>query len=209
VVIEDDTEVAHLLEVIPIQAGFQLEVAHDGLTGVEAVRRLDPDLTTVELALPGIDGLEATRRIRRFSSTYIVVVTGRSGEDAILGGFEAGADDYTTKPFRPRELRARCGPRGRSAGAGAGVDDRSVVLSSLQLDLLETLLYRAERTTAVDDLAASLRGEIPGAVAPRQDTDRAIVTEAMGVLLARLGERTEAPRWVERVPLGYRLVRPV
>jgi DNA-binding response OmpR family regulator len=107
VVIEDDAEVAYLLEVILVQAGFDVEVARDGLAGVEAVRRRVPDLTTVELALPDIDGLEVTRRIRAFSGTYVVVVSSRSGEDDILGSFAAGADDYAVKPFRPRELRAR------------------------------------------------------------------------------------------------------
>ncbi|GAB3770674.1 DNA-binding response OmpR family regulator [Nocardioides ginsengisegetis] len=107
VVIEDEHDVAHLLEVILSQAGFRVVVTHDGDAGVEAVRTYRPQLTTVDISLPGVDGLEATRRIREFSSTYIVMVTGLAGEDDIIGGFGAGADDYVAKPFRPRELRAR------------------------------------------------------------------------------------------------------
>ncbi|WP_221634033.1 response regulator transcription factor [Nocardioides luti] len=107
VVIEDDPEVAHLLLVILTQAGFDVRVAHDGPSGVEAVRSHEPVVTTVDVALPGFDGFEATRRIRSFSETYIVMVSALTAEADILGGFAAGADDYVGKPFRPRELRSR------------------------------------------------------------------------------------------------------
>lgn len=107
VVIEDDPEVAHLLLVILTQAGFDVVVAEDGPSGVEAVRAHQPVVTTVDVALPSFDGLEATRRIRYFSETYIVMVSALTGEADILGGFAAGADDYVCKPFRPRELRSR------------------------------------------------------------------------------------------------------
>ncbi|WP_195849513.1 response regulator [Nocardioides marmotae] len=107
VVVEDDPDTARLLEVILTQAGFEVHVAADGPSGVEAVRRHRPVLTTVDVWLPGIDGFEVTRQVRTFSDTYLVMVSALGGEDDILGGFEAGADDYVRKPFRPRELRAR------------------------------------------------------------------------------------------------------
>ena len=105
--IEDDPEVAELLGNRPPQSGFRPIVTPDGLTGVEAVRTHRPVVVTVDIGLPGIDGFEVTRRIRAFSSTYVLMVSAQAGEDDILGGFEAGADDYVAKPFRPRELRAR------------------------------------------------------------------------------------------------------
>jgi two-component system, OmpR family, response regulator len=107
VVIEDDPEVAELISAILSQAGFDTVVAVDGPSGVEAVRTHEPTITTVDVGLPGLDGLAVTRRIRDFSSTYVVMVTGYAGEDDILGGFAAGADDYVTKPIRPREVRSR------------------------------------------------------------------------------------------------------
>ena len=107
VVVEDDPEVAELLALVLAQSGFRPVVAVDGPTGVEAVRLHHPAVTTVDVALPGIDGYEVTRRIREFSSTYVVMVSGLTDEDDILGGFAAGADDYVAKPFRPRELRSR------------------------------------------------------------------------------------------------------
>src|ERR1700742_2787412 len=102
VVIEGDPEVAELLALVLAQSGFRPVVATDGLTGVEAVRAHQPTITTVDVALPGIDGYQVTRRIREFSSTYVVMVSALTGENDILGGFAAGADDYVAKPFRPR-----------------------------------------------------------------------------------------------------------
>jgi DNA-binding response OmpR family regulator len=107
VVIEDDPGVAELLALILRQAGFDPVVAADGTTGLEHVRALDPALVTVDVGLPDIDGLAVTRQIRSFSSTYVVMVSSRSGEGDILGGLAAGADDYVAKPFRPRVLRSR------------------------------------------------------------------------------------------------------
>lgn len=65
-----------------------------------------PVVVTMDLGLPDFDGLEASRRIRTFSDAYLVIVTGRVDEADAIMDFE-GADDFLTKPFRPRELRAR------------------------------------------------------------------------------------------------------
>jgi two-component system OmpR family response regulator len=107
VVVEDDLEVAELLALILAQSGFDPVVVHDGPAGVAAVREHRPAITTVDVALPGLDGLAVTRQVRQFSSTYVLMVSALAGEDDILGGFAAGADDYVAKPFRPRELRSR------------------------------------------------------------------------------------------------------
>src|SRR3954451_15724921 len=107
VVIEDDADIRNLLEAILAQAGFTCHVAVDGASGIDAVREHQPILTTLDISLPGIDGFEVARRIRAFSSTYIVILSARDEEIDTLMGLDAGADDYLTKPFRPRELRAR------------------------------------------------------------------------------------------------------
>lgn len=107
VIIEDDSDVRNLLETVLVQGGFKTHAVSTGLDGVEAVRRLQPILTTLDISLPGIDGFEVARRIRTFSRTYIIMVSARLEEIDTLMGLDAGADDYLTKPFRPRELRAR------------------------------------------------------------------------------------------------------
>ncbi|MFC7404583.1 response regulator transcription factor [Georgenia alba] len=107
VVIEDDSDIRFLLETTLSQAGFAVHVAANGLDGVQLVLQHDPVVTTLDIALPDIDGFEVARRIRQFSSTYLVMLTGRAEEIDTLLGLDSGADDYVTKPFRPRELRAR------------------------------------------------------------------------------------------------------
>ncbi len=107
VIIEDDADIRHLLEAVLGQAGFETVSASNGMDGIEAVRAHDPVVTTLDVSMPGIDGFEVAKRIRGFSSTYLVMLTARDEEIDMLQGLDAGADDYVTKPFRPRELRAR------------------------------------------------------------------------------------------------------
>jgi two-component system, OmpR family, response regulator len=109
VVIEDDQDIRELITMVLSQSGFDVQSAGTGLDGVEAVRRCNPDIVTLDLGLPDIDGFEVARRIRQFSQAYIVMLTARADELDTLLGLETGADDYLTKPFRPRELRARVG----------------------------------------------------------------------------------------------------
>jgi two-component system OmpR family response regulator len=107
VIVEDDDDIRTSLRDVLQQSGFAVFETSSGLEGVEAVREHDPDIVTMDVGLPDFDGIEASRRIRTFSDAYLIMVTGRVEEADALMGFEAGADDYLTKPFRPRELRAR------------------------------------------------------------------------------------------------------
>ncbi|MDF9876191.1 response regulator transcription factor [Cellulosimicrobium cellulans] len=125
VIVEDDAEIRELLQTVLGQAGFTTEAAATGVEGVELVRRTDPVVTTLDVSLPDIDGFEVCRRIRRVSDTYVVMLTARTDEIDTLLGLDAGADDYQTKPFRPRELRARIEAllrRPRHGSPAEGVD---------------------------------------------------------------------------------------
>src|SRR6476661_5696568 len=97
----------NLLEAVLRQSGFEVCSAANGRAGVELVRRQNANVVTVDVGLPDIDGFEVLRRIRNFSDAYVVMLTGRDEEGDVLTAFHGGADDYITKPFRPRELRAR------------------------------------------------------------------------------------------------------
>jgi DNA-binding response OmpR family regulator len=107
VVIEDDADVRALLTALLKQGGFTVVEAATGADGVRLVREGDPDLVTLDLNLPDLDGIEVCRQIRETSEAYVVMLTGRPDEVDRLVGLETGADDYLTKPFSPRELRAR------------------------------------------------------------------------------------------------------
>ena len=105
VVIEDDDDVRDLLHTVLTGSGFLVHTAPAGLAGVEMVRRLMPDVVTLDVGLPDIDGFEVAERIRRFSTTFIVMLTARTAPSDEKRGFEVGADRYLRKPFRPAELR--------------------------------------------------------------------------------------------------------
>lgn len=107
VVIEDDADIRELIATVLQEAGFQTHAAATGTDGVALVRQYQPVVTTLDVSMPGIDGFEAAKRIRAISDTYIVMLTARTEEIDTLQGLQSGADDYLTKPFRPRELRAR------------------------------------------------------------------------------------------------------
>jgi DNA-binding response OmpR family regulator len=107
VVIEDEADIAAAIAARLRSDGFRVEVAGDGLSGIDAVERFEPDLVVLDLMLPGIDGLEVCRRIQADRPTPVVMLTARDDETDVLIGLGVGADDYITKPFSPRELVAR------------------------------------------------------------------------------------------------------
>ncbi|RAM37307.1 response regulator transcription factor [Arthrobacter globiformis] len=133
VVVEDDQDIREAVRHVLLASGFTVHPAATGTEGVAAVRLHDPAVVTLDLTLPDIDGFEVARQVRQFSDTYIIMVTARTEELDTLMGLESGADDYITKPFRPRELRARVeallrrsrdrNPAGTGAPDGTGALD--------------------------------------------------------------------------------------
>jgi two-component system alkaline phosphatase synthesis response regulator PhoP len=109
-IIEDDPDICEILEYNLIQEGFDVDIFHDGQKGLNAVLKDPPNLVLLDLILPFRNGLEIARIIRKDEHTFnvpIIMITARSEEMDILQGLEQGADDYITKPFRPKEVIAR------------------------------------------------------------------------------------------------------
>ncbi|MDQ0826187.1 two-component system OmpR family response regulator [Arthrobacter sp. B2I5] len=125
VVIEDDLDLRNLVEGVFLQSGFVVHTASDGRQGVEVVREKRPDVVSLDVGLPDIDGFEVLRRIRQFSNAYVVMLTGRTDEPDLLAALQGGADDYITKPFRPREMRARVAAMMRRPRNGSVEHDES------------------------------------------------------------------------------------
>lgn len=118
VVIEDDLDVRNLVSTVLTQSGFDVHSAAEGRSGVEAVQEHNPTLVTLDVGLPDIDGYEVLRRIRGLSDCYVIMLTAHSEELDTLTALQSGADDFVTKPFRPRELRARVAAMLRRPRAG-------------------------------------------------------------------------------------------
>ena len=108
VVVEDDRNIADLVELYLREEGFRVIQAHDGESGLRAVRDQRPRLVVLDVGLPGeIDGLAVCRRLRADGDLPVLMLTARDGEIDRVLGLELGADDYVTKPFSPREVVAR------------------------------------------------------------------------------------------------------
>ena len=106
-VIDDEIKIVEICRDYLLAAGYEVVTAYDGLQGLAAVRREQPDLVVLDLMMPGMDGLEVCRTLCREGSIPVIMLTARVEESDRLLGLEMGADDYITKPFSPRELVAR------------------------------------------------------------------------------------------------------
>jgi DNA-binding response OmpR family regulator len=109
-VAEDDEDILDLVVFDLESEGYEVVTARDGQAAVALAFERHPDLVLLDVAMPGLDGYEVTRRLRADESTRgtpVVLLTARAQVKDVIAGFEAGANDYVTKPFRPDELRTR------------------------------------------------------------------------------------------------------
>jgi two-component system alkaline phosphatase synthesis response regulator PhoP len=106
-VVEDEMDLSRVLRDYLERAGYRVETAHDGPSAVSRFQHSRPELVLLDLNLPGMDGLEVARVMHRERDVPIIMVTARVEETDRLVGLELGADDYSTKPFSPREVVAR------------------------------------------------------------------------------------------------------
>lgn len=106
-VVEDDETVREVVKTYLDAAGYIVDEAADGFAALESIERVAPDLVVMDRMLPGIDGAQVCRRIRASADIPVILLTALGGTDDRIDGLEAGADDYVTKPFSPRELVLR------------------------------------------------------------------------------------------------------
>ncbi len=218
--IEDDASVRDGMELVLRRHGYQVSVA---ATGEEALALLDaPAETAVELAvldlmLPGMDGFEVCRRIRARSTMPVIMLTARGDDPDIVGGLEAGADDYVVKPVTAPVLEARikaalrrADPVPRQPGevhAGLVIDragltvsreGTSVPLPPTELRLLLELSASPGRVFSREQLLASVWDHsFLG--------DSRLVDAAVGRLRAKIEDVPARPRYIQTVRgFGYR-----
>lgn len=221
VVVEDERPLARLVAGYLQREGYTVTTCHDGDHADAALRAADPDLVVLDLGLPGCDGVDVCRELRTWSGAYVVVLTARTEEQQVLDAFAAGADDYVTKPFSPRELAARVRALQRRpvrtagaaappplahgglvvdvAGGEARVDGVLVGLTPTELRLLAVLAAEPARTFCREDLLAAVWGEPWVGDAHAADVH-------VANLRRKLGDDAAAPRFVRTVRgVGYRI----
>jgi len=223
-VIDDEANIRELVSLYLTSAGFTVEEAGDGASGLALFRSLQPDLVVLDLMLPGMDGRQVCAGIREASSAPILMLTARDTDLDKVALLEAGADDYVVKPFSPPELVARVRALlRRSSEFGSGPPPRpaqGLAVGGLAMNL-------AERTVEVDGTPVTLTARefdllarmasAPGVVFSREQllessTGLAEYAEARGVdvhvrhLREKLGDDAVTPRFIETVRgVGYRL----
>ena len=224
-VVDDEPPIVELLTGYLEREGWLVDTAGDGLTALEAVRRLDPDLVVLDVMLPGLDGVEVCRQLRAFSDAYILMLTARGEEIDRIMGLTVGADDYLVKPFSPREVvarvkallrRPRRGPgaqAGAVSAAGAApsglevdegrrvvrVDGSPIDLTALEFNLLAALVREPGIVVARQALLDTLWG-------PEFTGDDHLVDVHIANLRRKLGDDPARPRFVETIRgVGYRL----
>jgi DNA-binding response OmpR family regulator len=181
-VVDDEQALAHLVAGYLEREGFVVDLAYDGRAAVESARERDPEVIVLDLGLPGLDGIEVCRQVRTFSDAYVIMLTARAEEVDTLIGLSVGADDYMTKPFRPRELVARVTallrrPRRTAAvapttkamafgalsidtvGREVLLDDEPVALTRTEFDLLAALAGSPQRVFSRRALIATVWGD--------------------------------------------------
>jgi DNA-binding response OmpR family regulator len=225
-VVEDEPDLQALLVGVLAQSGFTVESTSSGREAVELVQRRDPDLVTLDLGLPDIDGVEVCRRLRTAGSqAYVIMLTARDEEIDRLLGLEIGADDYLTKPFSPRELRARAmammrrprllsrrrdedgsSPVFQVGALHVDVDARLATLHGSGLDLTRTefdlialLLSNPRRVWTRETLLSQVWGT-------DWVRDSHLVEVHIGNLRRKLGDDHRSGHWIRTVRgIGYQL----
>ncbi len=217
-VVEDEPEIAELLEDYLRSNDYRTERAGDGKQALTLFRAAKPDLILLDVALPELNGTEVLKKIRAESTVPVIMLTARAEETDKIVGLELGADDYVTKPFRPREVMARVKAALRRAQMGAEVSDAPlrvgpIVISPVQttaevegatLDLTATefrlLLYMAEHTGRTFN-----RGELLEAVLPESEALERVIDVHLGNLRKKLEARGASHVLQTVRGLGYRL----
>jgi DNA-binding response OmpR family regulator len=218
-VVDDEPRYLRLLRANLESVGYRVVTAPDGAGGVQKAEAEDPRLIVLDLMLPDLDGFEVCRRIREFSTVPIIMLTARREQSDKVGGLDAGADDYITKPFDVTELLARVRAHLRRSSFGeqrhleapfilgdlqidfaqrrVTVRGREVALSPTEYRLLHHLAANAGRVLVQEELLRRVWGP--------EYTDE---SEVLRVYIRRLRQKIEdnpsSPRYVLTRPgVGY------
>jgi two-component system alkaline phosphatase synthesis response regulator PhoP len=174
-VVDDEESIIEFLKYNIQKEGYKVYSASNGQEGVEMAHRLKPDLILLDLMMPIMDGIEACQLIREHDKNYVPIIaflTSRSEDYSQVAGFEAGADDYITKPIRPRLLMSRIEALLRRLNYGAkqndqpeinGIvinrekfiverNDEQIILPKKEFELLEFLISKPGKVFNRDEI---------------------------------------------------------
>lgn len=217
--LEDDVELATMLRDFLGQGGFSVDVFHDGRRAWDALQMNHYDLALLDVMVPHLDGMTVLRKLRRISALPVIMLTAKSDLPDRIAGLSSGADDYLGKPFDPLELLARIrsvlrraqgtalteqpvelqrsGVTLNRAERSVAIAGMPVALTTLEFDILETLMEAAGRIVSRDELAREIYQR------PLNIGDRAIDVH-VGHLRKKLAPGGDLIRTVRSI--GYQFV---
>ena len=220
-VIEDNPDLAFGLRNNFEIEGYEVEVADDGLVGLERARRWSPDIILLDLMLPGMDGYRVLRTLRAEGlDTPVLILTARGEEADKVMGFRHGADDYVTKPFGVLELIARVEALLRRTRRGHGADALAERFGEITIERASRMVLREGETVGLAPLEYDLLLALydrRGAVATRHELMRevwghqaTVVSRTVDTHILELRKKLERdparPRHILTVrKTGYRL----
>jgi DNA-binding response OmpR family regulator len=220
-VVDDEARLVSLVDTYLTQSGFHVVTAPNGREALSVAQRENPDLIILDIMMPEMDGYEFMRLYRAEHDTPIILLTARVDSDEKVVGLESGADDYITKPFRPRELMARVKAVLRRSGEkepvvkvihvadiildrsahAVQVGDRFIDLTPSEFDLLAALMSSPGHVFSRLDLLDILQG------VRYEGYERAIDLHIKN-LRAKIEPVRGSPHYIETVyGVGYRFAR--
>jgi DNA-binding response OmpR family regulator len=220
-VVDDERRLVSLVESYLKQEGYRVVTAFDGRAALDVAIQERPDLVILDIMMPEMDGYEFIESYRRGHATPIILLTARVEEQEQVIGLDLGADDYVTKPFRPRELMARVRAVLRRAGqlepaakvlkaAGITLDrearsvqvqQRYVDLTPSEFDLLAALMAAPGRVYSRLDLLDIIQGT-------RYEGYQRTIDLHVKNLRAKIEADPRSPHYIETVyGAGYRFAR--
>ena len=218
-VVEDEAALAGVVRDYLTREDYTVLTVGDGAAALDLARARQPDVVILDIMLPGLDGVEVCRRLRQFSDAYVLMLTARAEEIDTIVGLSAGADDYLTKPFSPRELVARVKALLRRPRGAAREEEPPVrrfdelVLDEGRLEVtrrgepvaLTTREFRILATLAAHPGRVFTRAQMLAQVWGDAYYDDHVVDVHVGNLRKKIEDDPAHPRYVETVRgAGYR-----
>lgn len=220
--VDDDRDLVDLLRYAFRRDGYTVTTAYDGEEGVRVFQTQMPDLVVLDMTMPRRTGMEALKDIRAFSNVPVIILSALGDEEHVVTALQLGADDYITKPFRPRELLARAQAhmrRGADSATDAGknlqvltlgeisldpakhqvhLTDQLISLSPTEFSLLQYLMVNANVTLSVSNIIQNVWGY-------DADENDQVVKVTISRLRKKIEQDPSEPRLIVNVPgVGYR-----
>ncbi|MEV6681880.1 response regulator transcription factor [Streptomyces erythrochromogenes] len=216
--VEDDPALREMTWLSLVRRGHEVAAFDTGEAGLAAVARFRPDLVLLDVGLPGLDGIELCDRLRRSGPVPVIMVSGRGEESDVIGGLDAGADDYLVKPASVEVVEARIRAVLRRAGRTAAAPQPEVH-GRLVIDRAGLTVRKEGRLLSLTPSALRLLLHLtafPGQVFSRSqllehmgnrdlDTDTRMVDACVRRLRHAVEDEGGRPRYVQTVRgFGYR-----